>query len=247
MSFPYFLTIWATCLSGPWSEHFCWFCPSPSLLLFPDPCQCLLLICWSLSNPFANFCWHQSSPGHPVPFWRGAGEGIGHCCKPGHGRGRHHWGLLGENSFLIFYFCSSLWELLYFGDADDSKNEHTWILLFIFLLQQYLSRFFFVPGHGGRELQWLNLCWLLCINKSALVMLNCWIDEPILTVDYVNLFYICKILLQITQLLSAAFDLYCLFFYSYCVAAWTPIWSCVAFLCMPHLVTSAMKRRTAGW
>ena len=170
-----------------------------------------MLICWSLSNPFAIFCWHQSSPEHPVSLWRGAGEGIGHCCKPGHGRGRHHWGLLGENSFLIFYFCSSLWELLYFGDADDSKNEHTWILLFIFLLQQYLSRFFFVPGHGGRELQWLNLCWLLCMNKSALVMLNCWIDEPILTVDYVNLFYICKILLQITQLLSVAFDLYCLF------------------------------------
>ena len=180
------------------------------LLLFPDPCQCLLLICWSLSNPFVIFCWHQSSPEHPISLWRGAGEGIGHCCKPGHGRGRHHWGLLGENSFLIFYFCSSLWELLYFGDADDSKNEHTWILLFIFLLQQYLSRFFFVPGHGGRELQWLNLCWLLCMNKSALV--NCWIDEPILTVEYVNLFYICKILLQITQLLSVAFDLYCLFF-----------------------------------
>ena len=76
-----------------------------------------IALSWPLSMSLANllisfesffiFCWHQSSLEHPVSLWRGAGEGIGHCCKPGHGRGRHHWSLLGENSFLIFYFCSS--------------------------------------------------------------------------------------------------------------------------------------------
>ena len=42
-SFPYFWTIWASCLSGPWSEHFCGFG------------HCYLLICCSLSNPIAIF------------------------------------------------------------------------------------------------------------------------------------------------------------------------------------------------